>query len=139
MLILKAFLDTKHALQAFNMGKKFPDQGWNISKEVFHIFCKYHSSKRSTGICQWSPKYGGRDNPIMEKFFLYSESNPKYCHHKVSIDVPYMGYIAHLPEEVSNSLRSSIVLADLAQIVEELICNSVDAGATKMCFIEVAS
>ncbi|KAI5079106.1 hypothetical protein GOP47_0006777 [Adiantum capillus-veneris] len=44
-----------------------------------------------------------------------------------------MGYIAHLPKSVIGQLRSSSILSDLAQAVEELICNSLDAGAKKIC------
>lgn len=43
-----------------------------------------------------------------------------------------MGYIARLPEAVFNSLRSSTILSDFSQIVEELVSNSIDAGSTKM-------
>lgn len=43
-----------------------------------------------------------------------------------------MGYIARLPEAVFNSLRSSTLLTDFAQIVEELVSNSIDAGSTKV-------
>ncbi|KAH9315601.1 hypothetical protein KI387_024228, partial [Taxus chinensis] len=49
-----------------------------------------------------------------------------------SIDVPYIKHIAHLPEAVFNSLRSTINLSDFAQIVEELLSNSIDAGSTKV-------
>lgn len=44
-----------------------------------------------------------------------------------------MGRITHLPESLIGHLRSSSILSDLAQAVEELICNSLDAGARKVC------
>ncbi|KAH7848391.1 hypothetical protein Vadar_002232 [Vaccinium darrowii] len=56
-----------------------------------------------------------------------------------------MGDIKHLPEAVHSSVRSGIILFDLARVVEELIFNSLDAGATKIsvavgvgtCYIKV--
>ncbi|XP_059066058.1 uncharacterized protein LOC131059993 isoform X2 [Cryptomeria japonica] len=54
--------------------------------------------------------------------------------------MPYMGHIAHLPEAVFNTLRSTTNLSDFAQIVEELISNSIDAGSIKVqVFIDVGS
>eukprot|EP00250_Pteridium_aquilinum_P024621 c29344_g1_i1 orf=128-2314(+) len=51
-----------------------------------------------------------------------------------------MGYIAHLPKSLIGHLRSSSTLSDLAQAVEELICNSLDAGAKKICvYVNLAS
>lgn len=43
-----------------------------------------------------------------------------------------MGDIKQLPEAVHSSVRSGIILFDLARVVEELIFNSLDAGATKV-------
>lgn len=43
-----------------------------------------------------------------------------------------MGSIKQLPEAVHSSLRSSVHLFDLARVVEELVYNSVDAGASKV-------
>ena len=37
-----------------------------------------------------------------------------------------------LPEAVRSSVRSGVVLYDLTTVVEELIFNSLDAGATKV-------
>lgn len=51
---------------------------------------------------------------------------------KDSINILKMGYIARLPEAVFNSLRSSTILSDFSQIVEELVSNSIDAGSTKV-------
>ncbi|XP_048431401.1 DNA mismatch repair protein MLH3 isoform X2 [Pyrus x bretschneideri] len=50
-----------------------------------------------------------------------------------------------LPEAVSSSVRSGVVLYDLTSVVEELIFNSLDAGATKVsvfvgvgtCYVKV--
>ncbi|XP_057958791.1 DNA mismatch repair protein MLH3 isoform X2 [Malania oleifera] len=42
-----------------------------------------------------------------------------------------MKSIKHLPETVYSSLRSSIILSDLTRVVEELVFNSLDAGARK--------
>uniref|UniRef100_A0A5B7BWE8 Putative DNA mismatch repair protein MLH3 isoform X1 n=2 Tax=Davidia involucrata TaxID=16924 RepID=A0A5B7BWE8_DAVIN len=44
-----------------------------------------------------------------------------------------MGNIKHLPEAVHSSVRSGIILFDLTRVVEELIFNSLDAGALKVC------
>ncbi|XP_019054912.1 PREDICTED: DNA mismatch repair protein MLH3 isoform X2 [Nelumbo nucifera] len=43
-----------------------------------------------------------------------------------------MKSIKHLPKGVHSSLRSSVILFDLTRVVEELIFNSLDAGATKI-------
>lgn len=43
-----------------------------------------------------------------------------------------MGTINRLPEAVRNTVRSGTVLFDLTRVVEELVFNSVDAGATKV-------
>ncbi|PIA46727.1 hypothetical protein AQUCO_01500339v1 [Aquilegia coerulea] len=43
-----------------------------------------------------------------------------------------MSSIKRLPKAVYSSLRSSVILFDLTRVVEELIYNSVDAGATKV-------
>ena len=43
-----------------------------------------------------------------------------------------MGDIKHLPEAVHSSVRSGVVLFDLTRVVEELIFNSLDSGATKV-------
>ena len=43
-----------------------------------------------------------------------------------------MQSIKRLPRSVHGPLRSSIVLFDLPKVVEELIYNSIDAGATKV-------
>ncbi|XP_057469421.1 DNA mismatch repair protein MLH3 isoform X2 [Actinidia eriantha] len=56
-----------------------------------------------------------------------------------------MGDIKLLSEAVHSSVRSGVVLFDLTRVVEELIFNSVDAGATKIsvavgvgtCYIKV--
>ncbi|XP_020532764.1 DNA mismatch repair protein MLH3 isoform X2 [Jatropha curcas] len=56
-----------------------------------------------------------------------------------------MGSIKPLPESVRNSLRSGIILFDLTRVVEELVFNSLDAGATKVsvyvgigtCYVKV--
>ncbi|MCO5589417.1 hypothetical protein L7F22_043384 [Adiantum nelumboides] len=51
-----------------------------------------------------------------------------------------MGHIAHLPKSVICQLRSSSILPDLAQALEELICNSLDAGAKKVCvYVDLTS
>lgn len=50
-----------------------------------------------------------------------------------------------MPEAVHSSVRSGIILFDLTRVVEELIYNSLDAGATKVsvsvsvgtCYIKV--
>lgn len=48
-----------------------------------------------------------------------------------------MRSIKPLPEAVWSSVRSGIVLYDLTRVVEELVYNSIDAGATKviLCWI----
>ncbi|KAI3722909.1 hypothetical protein L2E82_34103 [Cichorium intybus] len=43
-----------------------------------------------------------------------------------------MNSIKVLPESVRNSLRSGIILSDLTRVVEELVFNCLDAGATKV-------
>lgn len=43
-----------------------------------------------------------------------------------------MECIKPLPEAVWSSLRSGVVLYDLTRVVEELVYNSIDAGATKV-------
>ncbi|KAL4577787.1 hypothetical protein LXL04_013901 [Taraxacum kok-saghyz] len=43
-----------------------------------------------------------------------------------------MRSIKVLPESVRSSLRSGIILSDLTRVVEELVFNSLDAGATKV-------
>ncbi|KAL6588196.1 hypothetical protein OROMI_001174 [Orobanche minor] len=43
-----------------------------------------------------------------------------------------MKSIERLPEAIHNSVRSGIVICDLARIVEELVFNSIDAGSTKV-------
>lgn len=43
-----------------------------------------------------------------------------------------MTSIKPLPEAARNSMRSGIVLSDLTRVVEELVFNSLDAGATKV-------
>ncbi|KDO71495.1 hypothetical protein CISIN_1g0005861mg, partial [Citrus sinensis] len=56
-----------------------------------------------------------------------------------------MGTINRLPEAVRNTVRSGTVLFDLTRVVEELVFNSVDAGATKVfvyvgvcnCYVKV--
>ncbi|KAK9284262.1 hypothetical protein L1049_023432 [Liquidambar formosana] len=56
-----------------------------------------------------------------------------------------MASIKTLPEAVHSSVRSSIILFDLTRVVEELIYNSLDAGATKVsifigvgtCYVKV--
>ncbi|XP_038970985.1 DNA mismatch repair protein MLH3 isoform X2 [Phoenix dactylifera] len=56
-----------------------------------------------------------------------------------------MQSIKRLPRSVHSPLRSSIVLFDLPKVVEELIYNSIDAGATKVyvsiniraCYVKV--
>ncbi|OAE24388.1 hypothetical protein AXG93_4343s1580 [Marchantia polymorpha subsp. ruderalis] len=40
--------------------------------------------------------------------------------------------IRRLSDSIVNRLRSSTVLLDVAQIAEELVCNSIDAGATQI-------
>ncbi|KAL2522157.1 DNA mismatch repair protein MLH3 [Forsythia ovata] len=56
-----------------------------------------------------------------------------------------MRRIERLPEAIHSSLRSGIVICDFTRIVEELVFNSLDAGATKVslavgvgsCYIKV--
>ncbi|XP_015576355.2 DNA mismatch repair protein MLH3 isoform X2 [Ricinus communis] len=56
-----------------------------------------------------------------------------------------MGTIKRLPESVRNSMRSGIILFDLTRVVEELVFNSLDAGASKVwvyvgagtCYVKV--
>ncbi|KAJ4714043.1 DNA mismatch repair protein MLH3 [Melia azedarach] len=56
-----------------------------------------------------------------------------------------MGKIKRLPEAVRNTVRSGIFLFDLTRVVEELVFNSLDAGATKVsvfvgvgtCYVKV--
>lgn len=43
-----------------------------------------------------------------------------------------MKTIKPLPEGVRHSMRSGIILFDMARVVEELVSNSLDAGATKV-------
>lgn len=43
-----------------------------------------------------------------------------------------MRSIKHLPKAVYSSLRSSVIFFDITRVVEELVSNSVDAGATKV-------
>ncbi|WVQ72847.1 hypothetical protein IAR50_002408 [Cryptococcus sp. DSM 104548] len=46
--------------------------------------------------------------------------------------------IAHLPRPTSTTLRSSVILSSLPQILSELLQNSLDAGATKIdCYIDL--
>ncbi|ONK64214.1 uncharacterized protein A4U43_C07F23320, partial [Asparagus officinalis] len=56
-----------------------------------------------------------------------------------------MNKIKSLQRGVCNSLRSSVILFDLPRVVEELTCNSLDSGATKVyisinvraCYVKV--
>ncbi|ODN95777.1 hypothetical protein L198_04395 [Cryptococcus wingfieldii CBS 7118] len=49
-----------------------------------------------------------------------------------------MPHIAHLPRYTSTTLRSSVILPSLPQILSELLHNSLDAGATKIdCYIDL--
>ena len=43
-----------------------------------------------------------------------------------------MGVIAPLPGGVVSHLRSSTILSDFEQAVEEFVCNNLDAGATEV-------
>lgn len=43
-----------------------------------------------------------------------------------------MRSIKVLPESVRSSMRSGVILYDLTRVVEELVFNSLDAGATKV-------
>ncbi|KAL3828072.1 hypothetical protein ACJIZ3_016874 [Penstemon smallii] len=57
-----------------------------------------------------------------------------------------MRRIKRLPEGVHSSVRSGVVICDLARVVEELVFNSLEAGATKVsvavgvgsCYVKVA-
>ena len=42
------------------------------------------------------------------------------------------GIIKPLPETVKSSVRSGVLVYDFTRVVEELIYNSLDAGATKV-------
>lgn len=46
-----------------------------------------------------------------------------------------MRTIERLPEAVHSSVRSEVVICDLTRIVEELVFNSLDAGATKVSYL----
>ncbi|KAH7566166.1 hypothetical protein JRO89_XS08G0108900 [Xanthoceras sorbifolium] len=56
-----------------------------------------------------------------------------------------MGAIKRLPEALRNTVRSGVVLFDLTRVVEELVFNSLDAGARKVsvffsvgtCYVKV--
>ncbi|WCJ32829.1 DNA mismatch repair protein MLH3 [Euphorbia peplus] len=56
-----------------------------------------------------------------------------------------MGSIKRLPQSIRNSMRSGAILFDLTRVVEELVLNSLDAGATKVsvyvgvgtCYVKV--
>ncbi|ODN74542.1 hypothetical protein L202_06913 [Cryptococcus amylolentus CBS 6039] len=49
-----------------------------------------------------------------------------------------MPHIAHLPRYTSTTLRSSVILPSLPQILSELLQNSLDAGATKIdCYVDL--
>lgn len=48
------------------------------------------------------------------------------------VRVCLMKRIESLPESVHSSMRSGVVICDLTRIVEELVLNSIDAGATKV-------
>ncbi|KAJ7547771.1 hypothetical protein O6H91_08G103600 [Diphasiastrum complanatum] len=51
-----------------------------------------------------------------------------------------MGHISHLSPLVVNRLQSGAVLSDLARIVEELVCNSIDAKASEVrVYLEVGA
>lgn len=50
-----------------------------------------------------------------------------------------MRSINPLPEAVRSSVRSGVILFDLARVVEELVFNSLDAGATKVVTIKSLS
>lgn len=43
-----------------------------------------------------------------------------------------MSALFKLLPQVHNQLRSSVVITNLGQLVEELVCNSIDAGAEKV-------
>ncbi|CAK7355564.1 unnamed protein product [Dovyalis caffra] len=57
-----------------------------------------------------------------------------------------MGTIKRLPEPVRSTMRSGIVVFDLTRVIEELVFNSLDAGAKKVsvyvavgaCYVKVA-
>lgn len=46
-----------------------------------------------------------------------------------------MRSIKKLPEAVHSSIRSGIILYDLTRVVEELVYNSLDAGANKVIIV----
>ncbi|XP_075091265.1 LOW QUALITY PROTEIN: DNA mismatch repair protein MLH3-like [Nicotiana tabacum] len=56
-----------------------------------------------------------------------------------------MGSIKRLPEGIRSSIRSGVILYDFTRVVEELVFNSLDAGATKVyvalsvgtCYVKV--
>lgn len=43
-----------------------------------------------------------------------------------------MGTIKPLPKSVRSSVRAGIILYDVTKVVEELVYNSLDAGASKV-------
>ena len=43
-----------------------------------------------------------------------------------------MGTIKPLPKSVRNSVRAGVILYDVTKVVEELVYNSLDAGASKV-------
>jgi hypothetical protein len=43
-----------------------------------------------------------------------------------------MSALTKLSAQVHNQLRSSIIITNSGQLVEELVCNSIDAGAKKV-------
>lgn len=45
-----------------------------------------------------------------------------------------MGRIGRLSSAVVSSLRSNIVVTSFEQAVDELVCNSLDAGATQVLY-----
>lgn len=50
-----------------------------------------------------------------------------------------MATIRRIPKAVHSSLRSGTVLFDLTRVVEELIYNSLDAGAKKVTLLDGGS
>lgn len=44
-----------------------------------------------------------------------------------------------MPEAVRNSVRSGTIVFDIARVVEELVFNSLDAGASKVIFNSIQS
>lgn len=40
-----------------------------------------------------------------------------------------------MPETIRSSVRSGVVISDLTRIVEELVFNSLDAGATEVILL----